>query len=177
LFEVIYSMFRSQLPTLWYLSTNSLADLYGNINTNTRECIRVTDFWVTLYGRMIREGTLRTTFRHPCISVHGWRKLGKPARTAGYWKNFRPAASQIRVRVVTSLLIRRVTPLHASDIENVSCHASHLNRLAFYVRLLHLPVSSLWKLTSPRCSCVWHATACQPLICMRSVDTFHDIIT
>jgi hypothetical protein len=40
-------MFSAQFTTLWYLSKNWLAVLNPNILVNTRECVRLTDFWTT----------------------------------------------------------------------------------------------------------------------------------
>jgi hypothetical protein len=43
------SMSNAQLSTLWYRSTNWLADLNLNIPANTRDCFMLIDFLATLY--------------------------------------------------------------------------------------------------------------------------------
>jgi hypothetical protein len=49
LFGMRSSMFSAQLTTLWYRSTNRLADLNQNIPVETREWFRLTDLWAALH--------------------------------------------------------------------------------------------------------------------------------
>jgi hypothetical protein len=48
LFGVRSAVFNLQLTTLWHRSTRLLAGLNLNSRVNTRECLRLIDFWVAL---------------------------------------------------------------------------------------------------------------------------------
>jgi hypothetical protein len=46
---VRYEILQVQLTMLWYRSTNLLAGLILNIPGNTRERLKLTEFWASLY--------------------------------------------------------------------------------------------------------------------------------
>jgi hypothetical protein len=113
---------------------------------------------------MIPEGKSRTSM-NTCISLLSERKWGKPVRPASSWENFRPTASQIRIKIVTAqLTCWGKFPLHVSGTHNtLSAYivaASQLNWLGFITE-------SSPCFPTVNADCVWHATTCQLLVCMR----------
>jgi hypothetical protein len=101
------SVFSSQLTTLWCLSTNWLAGLYGNFAANTREYFRLTDFWATLYSRNYSGRNMADNVKTPTHFFTLLRKIRKTCLNSRLSEDFPtcclPNSNQSRDLSVNSL--------------------------------------------------------------------------